>query len=79
MRALMLVAMLAGLAAPAALAQQAAPRVGGSCSGHKAACDQTCRGGRGRCEMNCEATFSTCMQTGEWRGYLNQFTNVERR
>jgi hypothetical protein len=51
-----------------------------SCSGIKARCEQTCTGRKTmNCNTNCEAAYNGCMQTGEWRGGKNTFTNVERR
>jgi hypothetical protein len=52
-----------------------------TCSGIKSRCEQNCTGHRsgGPCAMNCDSAYNTCMQTGEWRGVRNTFTNVQRR
>lgn len=68
------------LIGPAAYAQQA-PVTGGSCSGHKSACEQGCavhtRGSR--CEMNCGSFFDQCMKSGEWVTPNRHFTGVARK
>lgn len=78
MRSLVVAAMLVTIVSSSAYAQQ--PARGRTCSGLKARCEQGCSGRTGsNCETNCTSIFNICMQSGEWRGYKNSFSNVGRR
>ena len=68
------------LIGPTAYAQQA-PVTGGTCSGHRSACEQGCKFHTlgSRCEMNCGGFFDQCMKSGEWASPNRHLTGVERR
>ena len=81
MRLLAVILILSSLVSGQVYAQQVARDTGGTCSGHKSACENKCVGlcARSGGVMNCEAAFNICMQTGEWRGRLKHITSVDRR
>jgi hypothetical protein len=74
-------ALIIGLAAGTAWAQQPAQPSSYTCSFMKGRCDSGCSTVQkaGQCQFTCQTQFDKCMQTGTWvptQSNVKTFTNV---